>query len=212
MEKNTRTKNILLVVLLIAVLTLSIAYAALSQTLNINSQAVVKGKNSVWIVKFTAATCTAHGYAVVDTQFSPTTTTDLSGLTGTLKAPGDTIVCELTVSNQGIVDATLSSFTLQQGNLSVVGTTGAATKTADETLVGNNFTYSLVYASDDTYHGQQPGSVTGAAQGVDPDFLEHGTSRNLTLTIGYSNASGVDLPTADVTVSNIHTQFLYVQA
>ena len=44
MEKNTRTKNILLVVLLVAVLTLSISYAALSQNLYINSQAIVKGK------------------------------------------------------------------------------------------------------------------------------------------------------------------------
>ena len=42
MEKNTRTKNILLIVLLVAVLTLSIAYAGLSQYLYINSQTVVE--------------------------------------------------------------------------------------------------------------------------------------------------------------------------
>ena len=55
MEKNTRTKNILLVVLLVAVLTLSISYATLSQYLYINSQATIAGRSSSWDVKFTAA-------------------------------------------------------------------------------------------------------------------------------------------------------------
>ena len=216
MEKNTRTKNILLIVLLVAVLTLSISYALLSQTLTITSQAVVKGKNTTWNVKFTDALCTAHGYAVVNNQFSPTETTSLSGLSMTFKAPGDYVTCAITVSNLGAIDATLADFTLQSGTFSYSGT--GATQAADEALAANLITTSIVYATGDADAGKVPHTTTGTAQENTNDDLPApvspatSVSRNLTLTFTLDgNKTLANLPTNDVTITGFETTFVYNQ-
>lgn len=215
MEKNTRTKNILLVVLLVAVLTLSISYAALSQYLYINSTAVIGSQSTNWNVAFTAVSCAPTNYAEITTPFnspsaaSPATT--LSGLVATLKAPGDSVVCDITIKNQGTIDAVLSTFTLNAGTVSYVGTAGDS-KTADETLTNNKLIYSIVYAQGDTSAGLVPG-----AQGAD-DTLPHPVAndptviseRHVTLTIGYP-ANETSMPENDVTVSGLSTTFLYIQ-
>ena len=220
MEKNTRTKNILLVVLLVAVLTLSISYAALSQYLNITSTAVVSGKSSVWNVAFTNVSCDASEYAEITTPFnspsaaSPATT--LSGLSATLKAPGAYVSCDITIKNQGAIDADLSTFTLNSGTVSVTGS--GTNQSTDETLVSGNYVYSIVYSSTDPVtaaRGQVPG-----ANGVDdvieaPDANDNTkiTERYVTLTISYpDNHEGTQtLPDNDVTISGLSTTFLYVQ-
>ena len=213
MEKNTRTKNILLVVLLVAVLTLSISYATLSQYLYINSQATVAGSSTSWDVKFTAASCQGTGYATVTQQFSGTNTTSLSGMQGTLRAPGDSIVCELTVSNAGAIDATLSTFTLQDGQLTYTDHDGGhdPAQSTDIAAVSGNLVYSLVYASDDAVTAARGLAPDGAGSGttVDDD-IEHGGNRKLTLTITFPS-SVTTLPVNDVTVSGFATTFLYIQ-
>lgn len=198
MEKNTRTKNILLVVLLIAVLTLSISYAALSQYLYINSSATVGGKSTGWNVAFTDVTCAPTGYAAVTTDFTSTATT-LSGLVATLKAPGDSVVCHIDVTNGGSIDAKLSTFTLQDGTLTYTGS-GAA-KTADEALINGKLVYTIVYDDEDDDAGEVPAA---------DDTLAVGDTRYLKLTIAYPDTE-TELPENDVTVSGMKTTFLYVQ-
>lgn len=205
MEKNTRTKNILLVVLLVAVLTLSISYATLSQYLYINSQATIAGRSSSWDVKFTAASCSGTGYATVTQQFTGTNTTSLTGMQATLRAPGDSIVCELTVTNAGAIDATLDTFTLQDGTLTYTDHDGNHSG-ADITAVSGQLVYSLKYATGDIEAGNQP---DGSATTVDDD-LAHSASRNLTLTITLPSTI-TTLPENDVTISGFATTFLYVQ-
>ena len=205
MEKNTRTKNILLVVLLVAVLTLSISYATLSQYLYINSQATIAGRSSSWDVKFTAASCSGTGYATVTQQFSGTNTTSLTGMQATLRAPGDSIVCELTVTNAGAIDATLDTFTLQDGALTYTDHDGNNSG-PDITAVSGQLVYSLKYATGDAEAGNQP---DGSAATVDDD-LAHSQSRNLTLTITLPSTI-TTLPENDVTISGFATTFLYVQ-
>ena len=204
MEKNTRTKNILLVVLLVAVLTLSISYATLSQYLYINSQATIGGKSSGWDIKFTSAECAGTGYATVTQQFSLSNATNLTGMQGTLRAPGDSIVCEITVRNNGAIDATLSSFTLQDGTLTYTGS--GQTASADATAMNGKLVYTLVYAVGDDEAGNQPDGLSAT---VDDD-LDHGTERDLTLTITFPS-SETTLPQNDVTVSGFKSTFLYVQ-
>jgi len=213
-EKNTRTKNILLVVLLVAVLTLSISYAALSQYLYINSSAVIGSASTSWNVAFTAVSCDEIGYAKVTTPFnSPSAqapATTLSGLVATLKAPGDSVVCDITIKNQGAIDATLSTFTLNAGTVTYTGT--GSSKTADETLTNGKLIYNVVYAQGDKSAGLVPG-----AQGADdtlPAPVQNDATvvseRHVTLTIGYP-ATETALPENDVTVSGLSTTFLYIQ-
>lgn len=205
MEKNTRTKNILLVVLLVAVLTLSISYATLSQYLYINSQATIAGSSTSWDVKFTAASCSGTGYAAVNQQFSGTNTTSLTGMQATLRAPGDSVVCELTVTNAGAIDATLDTFTLQDGTLTYTDHDGNHSGD-DITAVSGQLVYSLKYAAGDAEAGKQP---DGDATTVDDD-LDSNESRNLTLTITLPSTI-TTLPENDVTISGFATTFLYVQ-
>ena len=208
MEKNTRTKNILLIVLLVAVLTLSIAYAGLSQYLYINSTAVIGGSSTNWDIKFTAANCSGGGYATVTNQFSGTNTTVLQGMTGTVRAPGDSINCDITVTNAGQIDATLSTFTLNDGTLTYTGS--GESKTSDETAVNGKLVYTLKYDEEDTLASDvAPDGTNGAGKTVNDDLPKQ-SSRNLKLTIEYP-LSETALPVNDVTVSGFKTTFLYVQ-
>ena len=112
--KNEKSKNILLAVLLVAIVTLTIAYAALSATLTINATAVVKGNANNWKVEFVktpATTCVASNYASVETQ--PTiSATAFTGLVAHFKAPGDKVTCTWNVENNGQIDAYLKTFTI----------------------------------------------------------------------------------------------------
>lgn len=216
MEKNTRTKNILLIVLLVAVLTLSISYAALQQTLTINSQATVGGKNTNWNVRFTNVSCTANAHASIDTPFSSTNTTSLTGLAVTLKAPGDNVVCDITISNLGTLDADLATFTLNAGSLSYTSASQTpATAQADEALVGAGLVdYSIVYATGDADAGEEPGSQDVVSDLIAaPQSPATQTDRHVILTIGIdSNKTEADLPSDDVTITGFSTTFLYEQA
>lgn len=203
--KNERTKNILLAVLLVAVVTLTIAYAALTATLTINSQAVVGGQDTNWKVKFiksgTGAICKAKsGSTAAVTTDATLTDTLISGLVATFKAPGDEVVCEFQVTNAGQIPAKLSSFVLGNTNLTYTGS--GDDKTADETLVNGKIQYSVVWGTGDTSAGTQPAAN---------DALAVGTTRPVKLTMTYPSTE-TSMPKNDVTVTGFSTVFNYVQA
>jgi len=204
--KNERTKNILLAVLLVAVVTLTIAYAVLSATLTINTTAIVQGGSNNWKVEFVKTateadaahmTCVASGNAEVTTQ--PTiNSTSFTGLVATFKAPGDSVVCKWNVENNGSIDAYLKTFTAP-GTLSYEGT--GTSKTSDEAAVNGKIQYSLTY--------DPSGVITGETSSTG-DALNHSQDRGLILTITY-DANATTLPVNDVTVTGINYTFLYEQ-
>lgn len=197
MQKNEKSRNIMLAVLLVSVVSLTIAYATLTQYLYINSETVVSGTSSSWDVRFTAATCQATGNAAIIHDFNMDAT-NLDGLISKFNAPGDTIVCNIKVTNNSVVNAKLSTFTIQDGQLTYTGS--GTTKTADETLVNGKFQYSIVYGTGDANEGQAP-TVN--------DTLNSGVTRDLVLTITYPSTA--TLPENNVTVGGFKTTFLYVQ-
>ena len=197
MQKNEKSKNIMLVILLVSVVSLTIAYATLTQYLYINSQAVVSGTSSSWDVRFTAATCHATGNASITHDFDMDAT-NLQGLISRFNAPGDSIICDIKVTNNSVVNAKLSTYIVQDGTLTYTGT--GANKTADEALVTGKLQYSIVYGTGDAKAGQAPA--------VD-DTLPSGVTRDLVLTITYPISE--TLPENDVTVAGLKTTFLYTQ-
>ena len=197
MNKNEKTKNILLIILLISLISLSIAYAVLTQYLYINSQTTVGGVSGGWKVEFTSASCQAVGKASITHDFD-FDSTNLTGLAYKFIAPGDSIICNITVANHGYISAKLSSFIMQDGQLNYLGS--GANQMADETLVNGKIQYSIVYAQGDVRAGQVPAAN---------DPLPAGTSRNLVLAATYPGTA--DLPNRDVVVSGFKTTFLYVQ-
>ena len=217
MEKNTRSKNILLAVLLIAILTLSTAYAALSQYLYINSQAVIGGASG-WKVEFTYAHCVkttlANGTnnAVVTHDFNDASAgvASLTGLNAKFQAPGDSITCDITISNNGTIPAKLSTFSLQDANTQITYTPAASgtAGTNDVTLVTGKLVYSIVYGTI-TGQGNTATGTAGSAPAAN-DTLPVGADQPLVLTISYPSTE-TEMPSDDVTIGNLKTTFLYVQ-
>lgn len=197
MEKNGKTKNIVLAVLLVAVVTLSIAYAVLSATLTINAQATVKGAN--WDVEFQkkgdGAVCVASsksGAATTTasvTQDATITATKMDGLEAELKLPGDKVVCTWQVINKGGIDAKLATY-----NAPVLTYTGAE---ADKTIVSGNTTVTLTVGGDTPAVGRTLPATTGNTEDV-------------VLTIQYKE-NATALPANDVTVKASSTTFIYEQ-
>lgn len=196
MERNSQTKNIVLGVLLVAVVTLSIAYAALSATLSINAQATVKGAN--WNVKFREKSgqtnlCTiTKGSASSNASF-------VTGKTGTISdtvfnnlavnfsVPGDKVVCTWEVANLGDFDAKLTTFT-------------KGTPSSSDPNVTSNIEYKLTYDTEDG---------TPVAQN---NLLPHGSSnvKTLVLTIGYKSTATY-IPASDVAVTGLTATLVYTQ-
>ena len=193
-----RTKNILIALLVVGLVSMTVAYAALTQVLNINASAKVIGKDSVWNIHFEnlSSTPTLVGYAQVEAGNEPTVTnTSFAGLTATLRAPGDSVSYTFDVTNDGAVDAEISGVFLS----SVANATvSSGTSAADEALVKQNVTFTLV---DNT---------TGNALAVG-ETLAHGATRTLKLTIAYSSAA-TDMPSATVTLSGLSGHVDFEQA
>ena len=197
MQKKDRVKNILLIVLVLSLIGLSIAYATLTQYLYINSQTIIGGQSANWKVEFTAVTCHTTGSASITHDFTMNAT-NLSGLVSRFAAPGDSVVCNIKVSNNGLINAKLSSFEIQDGGLTYTGS--GNNKIADEALVSGKVQHNIVYGEGDPQAGQVPQA---------DDTLAAGVTRDLVLTVTYP--SSATLPDNDVTVSGLQTTFLYYQ-
>lgn len=192
MEKKGKIQDIALIILLVAVITLSIAYAVLSTTLTLSAQATVKG-NTNWKVEFVDVSgandiCIASGNAQVKTQ--PTiTSTAFTGLAVDFKTPGDKVVCKWNVENNGSVAASLKTFT-KPSTYSYSGASGDVSK------VNGKINYTLTY------------DPSGAI--AEGDALAVNQDRGLILTIEF-DSNATELPAADVVVTGFDTTFLYEQ-
>ncbi len=198
MHKSDKSKNVMLIILMASVIALSIAYATLTQYLYINSQTIITGQSTGWKVEFTAVTCRTTGTASIAQDFTMSAT-NLYGLRSRFDTPGDSVICDIKVSNNGAINAKLSTFTLQDGTLTYTGS--GANKTADEQLVTGKLQYSIVYGTSDVNAGITP---------QPNDTLLSGETRDLVLTITYPSTE-TTLPDNDVTISGLKTTFLYIQ-
>ena len=114
MEKERGAKVIAIVALLIAVVGLTVGYAAYSSTLTINGTANVDPAS--WDVHFgyktgTSLTAEKVGNAVETTAPTLADTT-ISGFDVTLKAPGDSVTYNFVIKNAGTLNAKLANFTM----------------------------------------------------------------------------------------------------
>lgn len=194
MENNKGFKILAIVALCVAVAGLSVAYAALSETLNISGTAKVGATSSNWNVHFNNGSCSKSGGATAGSITASGTQVTLGESTFT--APGDSIVCTFDVVNEGTIAAKVGTVTIPAAaNLTYTGS-GAA-KAADEELVKGNMEYTITYADG-----------TAIAEN---DTLAAGATKNLKLTLTYKS-SATSLPQADVSISDITGTIVYNQA
>ena len=138
-QNNNKGIYAVLGVLCVVVLALSISYAALSSTLNINFGTVTQSQQT-WDVGFVAGAVTATTMGTSATGLTcgvaTVTKNSVSVANSTISKPGDGCVYELTVSNSGTIDATLGTIT----NITPSATSCTESGTS---MVCGNLTYKL---------------------------------------------------------------------
>lgn len=128
-----KTKNVLLVVLIVGLVSMTVAYAALTQTLTIESSAKIN--NTKWDIEITDfaevpnQTNNVGGTSEVTVKEGYTTSgTTISGVEVTFKKPGDVAKFTFNLKNKGDINAKLTSFTL--------GAPDASTKVTKSVVCG----------------------------------------------------------------------------
>ena len=197
MERNNN-KVIAVVALLLAVVGLSVGFAALSTTLSINGSATVQA--STWDVHFLDGSLTKTMSSTISGTVSATTptlsATTIGTFSVTMKAPNDTVNYIFSVTNAGTYNAKISSITIPTP-------TCTSTDSTSKTNVCNNLSYTLKYYDNDT---------VGASVAKN-DTLNAGATKKMILTLKYSDSvTAATLPTADVTVNSLGVTINYAQA
>lgn len=189
MENKREVKIIAIVALLVAVVGLSVAYAALSTSLSISGSATVN--SATWQVEFLEGEWDDPvGSAVTSgPEFGVTSITNIGV---TLVKPGDKVVYRFKVKNKGSIPAKLSANTAI-GTISCTG--GANTTEASNTCA--NISYTLTYGD---------GKVPTAG-----DTLAASAEKDLILTIEFKSTATA-VPSSAVTVNGISATLEYVQA
>ena len=112
MTEKKEKKNILIGGLLVAIVAMAVGYAALAQQLTINGTAQV---TSTWDVKFTHISegTPSNSAGVASTAKNRTAQSISGGTTATFdvefQTPGDTMEYDITVTNDGSLDAKLAN-------------------------------------------------------------------------------------------------------
>lgn len=148
MESRNKKLTQILVAIVLTIAGLSVAFAALSATLNITTSSV-KQNPVEWDVGFvgSSATPTAGGSSSVgrtctNATVSKTQVTIASGIE--LSKPGDSCTYQLTIKNDGDIAAYLNSITPTAATGTGVScTTTAGSTTTSAKLVCGNITYTL---------------------------------------------------------------------
>ena len=110
MEKERRTKALVVVVLLIVVAGLTVAFAALSTTLNINGTAYLDAAK--WGIRFeNLSSPTKIGSATTTgtAKIEETKSAEITGINVSLSTPGDKVAYTVDLVNKGTINAKIDN-------------------------------------------------------------------------------------------------------
>lgn len=189
MYRNERTRNIILIVLAVCLIGITVAYATLSQNLNISGVANVD--KTSWNIHFTnVLTPKVEGQATGGKAVLSSGNTVITISEGTLSAPGDKITYTFDVINEGDLPAEVeTTLTQMESCTSENGT--------DVSMFCNKIGLELVYA--DTKNKVQKS-----------DRLLNGETKTLNLVITYDKDKLLTtLPSSPITLSNITSTINY---
>ena len=200
MEKTRQIKIISLCALLVAVLGLTVAFAALSQTLTINGSAAVNAAS--WDIHFEKTSGKETEVKGAATFTEPTLSgTTIENFSATLTKPGDSVIYYFDIVNNGTVDAQIESYNFPRAfndcftninkysycmNFDFNG--DGNVNALDKSVYVDLFNYYLAYADTDK-------SVT---QG---DTLNAGETKHMKLVIEYKDTA-TELPKNNLTLTS----------
>ena len=173
MEKERRTKALVIVVLLIVVAGLTVAFAALSTTLNINGTAYLDAAK--WGIRFeNLSSPTKIGSATTTgtAKIEETKSAEINGINVNLSTPGDKVTYTVDLVNKGTINAKIDNI--------------------EKTVLTQEQQRYLTFKVTD-----QNGKEISQ-----DDILSAGETRNLTITIEFiKDLTKEDLPTNASTIS-----------
>ena len=189
--RNGNSKMMAVIALVIAVVGLSIGFAALQTQLTVNGTAEVTG-GTKWDVKFVTSSLNKVETGSA-TGTNPTiAATSVNGFKATLLKPGDKVTYYFQVTNAGSFDAKLDSITI-------------GTPTCSTAAFCSNLKYTFAYTTD---NGGEAGTAPAAG-----DTLAVNETKWLVLSVEYlASADSSTLPSTTVTVSGLSATMNYVQA
>ena len=200
MEKTRKIKIISLCALLVAVLGLTVAFAALSQTLTIKGSAAVDAAS--WDIHFEKTSGKETEAKGAATFTEPTLSgTKIENFSATLTKPGDSVTYYFDIVNKGTVDAVVSSFNFPNAfsdcfaninkysyckNFDFNG--DGNVNALDKLVYASLFSYRLAYADTDE-------SVTRS------DTINAGETKHMKLVIEYKDTA-TELPENNLTLTS----------
>ncbi len=180
-------KIIAIIALCLGIIGLSIAFAAMSTTLNIKS--VTRYGGNEWNIHFANIDeGTVTGTASKGSVSLTSSTITISDIV--LNKPGDAVTYTFDIVNAGAINAKIETI-----NHSVPTFNGSGEEqTTDEEMIKNSFEYNLTYND-------------GAVINIGDELLSK-TSKRVKLTISYDESAS-QTPKQDVIVTNIGTTIIY---
>ena len=130
--KRNHTKTYIIISMFISIVGISIAYAALSQQLQIKTTTTVQSSQTSWNIVIEKDGCLKRGYTNTGDMTVNGSTITISNFT--FKAPNDRFTCYFYVENKGEIDAKISSIDYKEPTISGTGSTA----TEDSALVKTN--------------------------------------------------------------------------
>ena len=186
MESERKVKIITLVAVIVAVIGLTIAFAAMSRTLNIHGSGTMDPVN--WDIYFEniklKSDTSPSSVTGNPTPTTGNTAATINNLNVTLKNPGDEVVWTADITNNGDVNAEMQSFSLTPN------------------LTNELLEFTAIY-TDEYEHGHV---ITVG------DMLYAGETRNITITFKYKDITDESLLPDEAEEINVSYQIVYVQS
>lgn len=211
MEKQRKIKVLSVVALIVAVLGLTVAFAALSQTLTINGTANVDAAS--WDIHFETISSNKNGDATIN-DFPHIAGTSITRINVTLTKPNDGVEFRTRIVNDGTVDAKIDSVEISP--LCEIGSPvescdwnndGQVTE-EDVQKVNDNLFFSIAY--------------DGGISLKKNDTLNAGETKQINISVAYykvtNSEDGIiieeasELPARDLQFNNLSVTINYVQA
>lgn len=212
MEKQRSIKVLSVVALIVAILGLTVAFAALSSTLTINGTASVGGDTDTsgkktWSVKFdtvTGVTASKTGSASAE---APTLSETSLNFDVVLSKPGDSVTASFKILNDGKTDAKIGS--LIKGN---VEEDGSVTTFGCSPVSGGSATQEEANAiCDDIKYTFTYDSVDGTEVKTN-DVIRAGDSKTVFVHVEYENTEATQtLPSDDLAINGLGITINFVQ-
>lgn len=204
MEKKRKIKILTIVFLIVAVLGLTVAFAAVAQQLTINGKATAsKSTFDVYFANLKSSLTSAEFITAPPalTEGNETSFSYDVKMTGGVDVNGNStskVVINFDVKNDSTVSAKLSKYTIGTPSCTAVNAEGGSVNASN---FCKQLKYTLVYKNGD--------STTKVTEGL---IIPAGGSKSMILTLSYDIDNPSNLPANDVTISNLGVDMNFEQS